>query len=128
MGPLDRQRDQSLQVGDRVRLFGGYDPPWEWLGGRDALLGSVVGFIPGQNEQPAAVVRLDEPLSFRGASGDVLVLELRYVGATWGPEGVVHLELLAAPPDAVPFAERCRRGQQGTWVESHASYALVASR
>jgi hypothetical protein len=111
----------QLKVGDRVRLFGGYSHPPEWLNGKEAHHGACVAFIPGQNAQPAAVIELDAPASFQGSSGSFVVLELRYVGARWKRHETVHAELCSSAPENKPSKER----KHGLWVESHASYQVV---
>ena len=108
----------SLQPGDRLRLHGGYDPQPAWLGSSESLEGTVVQFITGQNKAPAAVVRMDLPVSAEGVTGEILVLELRYVGAAWGPTETVHIELCDFMPEPKAWAER----RQGKWVESNATY------
>jgi hypothetical protein len=108
----------SLQTGDRVQLSGGYGFEPAWLSGRASVEGTVADFIPGQNETPAAVVKLDEPLTTEGVTGDLLVLELRYVGATWETTGTVHIELCDLQPEPKRWQDR----RQGKWVESHAIY------
>jgi len=108
----------GLQTGDRVRLSGGYDMDPAWLSGKAHVDGTVAGFIPGQNVTPAAVIKLDAPITALGAAGDTLVLELRYVGADWAPTGTVHVELCDFMPDLKRWQER----RQGKWVESHGTY------
>lgn len=71
----------NVQVGDRVRLSGGYDMEPKWLDEKQERTGGVVRFIPGQNKVEAAVVELDSPMSFEGLTGKTLVLELRYTGS-----------------------------------------------
>ena len=107
-----------LQTGDRVQLSGGYSFEPEWLSGRGSVAGMVAEFIPGQNETPAAVIKLDEPLTAEGVTGDLLVLELRYVGASWQSTGTVHVELCDFAPESTRWQDR----RQGKWVESHATY------
>jgi hypothetical protein len=75
---------QILSVGDAVRVFGGYDSRPGWLAGSSGYTGTVVAFIPGQNEQEAAVVRLDERLVLPRAQGDHVVLELGACGSYLG--------------------------------------------
>ena len=116
--------EDRLKVGDRVRLFGGYDQEPAWLSWREAVRGTLASFIPGQNEEPAAVLRLDEPLTAEGAAGDIVVLELRYVGARWENHGVVHVELCDFDPEPKTWSER----RQGRWVESHASYEKMSQQ
>jgi hypothetical protein len=111
----------ALAVGDRVRLSGGYEFEPHWLAGNSGYFGAVRAFIPGQNETPAAVVRLDEPITFEGTTGDVVVLELRYVGAKWKATETVHVELCEFMPE--PVASELRR--YGKWIESHATYVRL---
>jgi hypothetical protein len=113
----------SLAPGTRIRLSGGYDFEPRWLRGRENITGTVEGFLPGQGAQPAALVRLDEPITVDDHVGAFLVLELRYVGAAWSRSNVVHLELCPERPPARSYDERPR----GAWVESHATYELLAS-
>jgi hypothetical protein len=117
------RKPDSLQIGDLVQLSGGYSLEPGWLAGLDSITGPVVAFTPGQNDAPAAVIKLDKQITFAEVTGDVLVLELRYVGAAWEPLGIVHVELCDFTPDATPWRDR-RKGQ---WVESHASYERLAA-
>jgi len=112
---------KSLAVGDQVELSGGYDMEPSWLGGQSSYRGIVSAFIPGQNSQPAAVVKLGVPITADGVTGDVVVLELRYVGATWKDTETVHVELC----DFVPDAKASQLRRRGKWVESHATYRRV---
>jgi hypothetical protein len=111
----------KLKVGDRIRLSGGYDMEPKWLGGKECYLGTVVEFIPGQSRPPAAVVKLDDAITFDDISGDIVVLELRYVGAKWLKKEYVHVELCNFEPEAAPWKFR----KQGKWVESHATYTKL---
>jgi hypothetical protein len=102
-------------------VAGGYGNAPSWLASRpDGCAGTVVGFIPGQNEQPAAVVELDDELSVPGgARGRFLVLELGHSGTDWAtPKPRVHVELCADRPEP----KRWQHRRQGAWVESHATY------
>ena len=122
--------DGELRVGDRIQICGGYDYEPAWLLGQPHgyVTGAVAAFIPGQNDQPAAVVRLDEELVIpRGAGeaagryvrGQFVVLELGHVGTDWStPEPRVHIELCAGRPDDKRWHDRA----QGVWVESHATW------
>ena len=110
-----------LKAGDRIRLSGGYDMDPEWLGDQGFFMGVVTAFITGQNEMPAAVVQLDENIHFRGATGNILILELRYEGAKWNPGETVHVELC----DFLPENKRWQDRRQGLWIESHARYERV---
>ena len=112
----------TLHVGDRVRVGGGYDAGLTWLPAGEWRHGTLVEFIPGQNEKPAAVIKLDAPITAEGVTGEMLVLELRSVGAKWGPTETVHVELCDFSPEAKKWQDR----RQGKWVESHATYERLA--
>ncbi len=114
---MAEESSAHLREGDRVFVTGGYDVEPAWLGGGGGFSGTLERFIPGQNELPAAVVRTSEGLSAEGATGNVLVLELRYEGASWVAGATVHVELCDFEPEAAAWASR----RQGTWVESHAT-------
>jgi hypothetical protein len=117
-------------VGGPIKVSGGYDFEPEWLGNRSHVTGVVAKWIPGQNTQPACVIRLDEPLTATGdvrgkresRTGSHLVLELRYVGQDWNSSGTVHVELCEKEPEDKPWADR----EVGAWVESHATYTFPA--
>ncbi len=111
----------ELRIGNRLKLSGGYDMDPKWLGGGTGYLGKVIAFIPGQDEQPAVVVRLEHPITVEGITGDIVVLELRFVGAAWKEIGTVHVELC----DFVPAVATWKGRKQGKWIESHATYTVV---
>ena len=110
-----------MKTGDRVFISGGYDMEPKWLCGRKGHSGTIEKFIPGQNAQPAALVKLDEYIEVDGLKGFYLVMELRYVGATWEATlQTAHIELCDFVPEPKPWKER----RQGRWVESHATISL----
>ena len=111
--------DRHVRVGDRMRIFGGYEDI-EWLGGRTDVRGVVEDFIPGEIDTPALVLKLDEALQTDRAHGRWVVLQLRYVGATWQNVGIVNVELLESRPPAMP-----RYRPTGSLVETHAAYELT---
>lgn len=90
-----------------------------------------MGFIPGQSELRAVVIKLDEELvlpagagASRGSEvrGRFLVLELGHVGTDWTtPHPRIHVELCDFEPEARRWQER----RHGAWVESHASYRVI---
>jgi hypothetical protein len=110
---------KRLRVGDRVRLYGGHAEQPKWLSGSTGYRGECTAFIPGEQPQPAAVIRLDTPITFDGVTGHFVALRLRYVGARWSKQEVVHIELYTQPPSDV----RDQAGR-GLWIESHASYRV----
>jgi hypothetical protein len=122
----------ELQVGDRVWVGAGYDLDPSWLAANpDGYEGCVAAFIPGQNEQSAAVIVLDKELVLPLGAGAVtgsevrgryLVLELGHVGADWStPKPRIHVELCDFEPEPKRWQDR----RQGAWVESHASYRVL---
>ena len=110
----------AMKVGDIVKLYGGYDYDPKWLGKEDHRLATVLKFIPGQNSEPAAVVKLSQPIAVDSVTGEVLVLELRHEGAKWFKKGTVHIELCNFIPEDIRWQDR----KQGLWVEAAASYAV----
>jgi len=114
--------ERPLTVGDRVRVYGGYDMDPEWLAGGSGYTGSVAAFIPSQNDGVAAVVRFDEVIELREGSGSFAVLELGHTGATWSEDRPrLHVELCDFEPPPVRWQDRRR----GAWVESHATYEIL---
>jgi hypothetical protein len=113
--------NSSFTVGDRVRLSGGHEMNPKWLAGNEAYLGIVSSFIPGQNETPAAVVKLDAQIACDGVVGEFVILELRHKGATWKSRAYVHVELCNFEPEYADWQSRL----QGKWVESHATCEKV---
>lgn len=112
----------ELAVGNRVRVFGGYDMDPEWLAGGDGYTGKVAAFIPGQNDTPAALVHFDEEIRLPQATGQYAVLELGHVGSTWTERRPrIHVELCDFEPEPVRWQDR----RQGVWVESHATYEVL---
>lgn len=121
-----------LAVGEQVRVYGGYDMEPAWLAGqREGYSGTVVDFIPGQNELSAAVVELDEEIALPLGAGAVrsplvgrfLVLELGHVGTDWATiTPRIHVELCADRPERRRWKDRT----QGAWVESHATYERLS--
>lgn len=121
-----------LQVGDRIWVGGGYaaniEPEWMAAAGGDRYYGTVIEFIPGQNEQLAPVVELDEEIVLPAGAGAVrgqelrgkyLVLELGHKGTDWStPQPRTHVELCDFRPEPRRWQER----RQGAWVESHATW------
>ena len=115
---------RELEVGDRVRVSGGYgmDPPW--LAGGHGYTGEVVAFMPGENAPLSALVLLDEELMIPNALGRWAVLSLDHQGATWAESRPrVHVEICDSRPSIV--APRFR--VPGIRVESHATYDVIST-
>jgi hypothetical protein len=123
-----------LEVGDRVVVYGGYDPEPEWLVANSAgYLGRVVEFLPGQGVNPAPLIELDDQLVLPAGAGAVrgtevrglfLVLELAHRGTDWStPTPRIHVELCDFRPEPKPWPDR----RQGAWVESHATYRVIGA-
>jgi hypothetical protein len=69
---------EKLNIGDRVRVGGGYDMEPQWLDGRQYYAGKVKALIPGQNDMPAVVVVLAEDAAFEDYAGKYLVQNLSH--------------------------------------------------
>lgn len=110
------QQGAPLEIGDRVFVFGSYDSVPEWLSDKPGYAGTIERAIPGQNDTSALVIRTDETVTAMGVSGNILIMQLRYVGAEWRSGAIAHIELCDFEPDAVRWEER----RQGQWIESHA--------
>jgi len=132
-----KQTGRPFQIGDRVWLNGGYDPPERriWLGGRAGYAGTLLD-IQGDH----AVVELDEEIALtapdawgegfklgilgdaqfvRVASGRWMVLTHGWVNQEWRePIGRLHVQLSAQRPDLTlnPQSE-----ELGAWIEGHAT-------
>jgi hypothetical protein len=117
------QKQKTLEISDRIELFGGYDydplflkdPP------ADKRTGTVINFIAGQNKSKATVVRLDDRIKGNNISGDIAVLELRYGDQTWSDPSPVHIELCDFVPEDKPWKDR----RQGEWIEAAATLRII---
>jgi hypothetical protein len=115
---------RKIEIGDTIKISGGYDydPLFLKDPSNKKRIGKVIKFIPGQNKERAAIIKLNFPITAKGVTGDILVLELRYVGQTWETEGPVHIELC----DFMPEDKSWKQRKQGEWIESHASLEIIA--
>ncbi len=62
-----------------------------------------------------------KPITVDNLTGNVVALELRYVGAEWSNQAIVHIELCESMPQPKRWQER----RKGKWIESHATYKKV---
>ena len=120
---VDFKLTRPLQVGDKIELSGGYDYDPLYLKKPPASKrrGTVIQFIKGQDESPAAVVKLEQKISGEKITGDIVVLELRHVGQTWQKPTPVHIELCDFMPEDKTWKDR----KQGEWVEAAATVTLI---
>lgn len=121
---LNLFKRKKIKLGDRVKLWGGYSTNPEWLSGKDAYYGEVIGFISGPYKNEDVIVRLDEEISFSNIKGKILILTLRYKGAVWGKAEIVHLHL----SDSIPQGDKwCvdKDEWDRSHIESHASYRIL---
>ena len=123
---MDFKLTRPLQVGDKIELSGGYDYDILYLKNPPASKrsGTVIQFIKGQNEEPAAVIKLDQKISGEKITGDIVVLELRHEGQTWQEPTPVHIELCDFMPENQTWKDR----KQGEWVEAAATVTLVQTK
>lgn len=113
---------RPLDVGDRLRLSGGYQFEPAWLAGTSHRDAAIIAFYNEAADRRAAIVKFDECLKVEAGVGEFAVLRLRYVGAQWTDEGYVHIELCDFMPELKPDADR----RQGILIETHASYRKIA--
>jgi hypothetical protein len=118
MNLADFTLSRPLEVGDRIELSGGYDydPIYLRYPPSNSRRGTILQFIKGQSEEPAAVVKLDDKITGEKITGDIVVLELRHVGQTWQNPTPVHIELCDFMPEDQVWKDR----RQGEWVEAAA--------
>ena len=121
--PADFKLTRPLQAGDKIELSGGYDYDPVYLRNPRSSRrhGTIIKWIKGQDKEPAAVVRLDQKISGEKITGDIVILELRYVGQTWQQPTPVHIELCDFMPEDKTWKDR----KQGEWVEAAATVTLI---
>jgi hypothetical protein len=123
-----------LEVGDRVVVYGGYDPEPEWLVANPAgYPGRVVEFLPGQNANPAPLIELDDQLVLPAGAGPCE--ERRFGDCSSSSSSLIEeptglrrllaftVELCDFRPEPKPWPDR----RQGAWVESHATYRVIGA-
>jgi hypothetical protein len=64
----------KINVGDRVKLLGGYHMEPKWLHGGDGYPVIIIDFL----ENSAALIEFEEEIEFDGFTGKYGLLELRY--------------------------------------------------
>lgn len=62
-----------MKIGERVFVGGGYDMAPEWLSGGQGYYGTIERFIPDQNDDLAAIIRFDQPVTAKGVTGEYAV-------------------------------------------------------
>jgi len=118
-----------VRIGDKVFVTGGYDFA-EWLMGGEGYTGEAVGFLSeGNVQKKGLVLDLGNEVTIGKVTGRYLILSLRYVGATWEDEGIVHVVIAASIPDDTgwtwDFQTEPDPEQGFEWVEAAASYKVI---
>ncbi|MEA2415249.1 MAG: hypothetical protein QOI58_1906 [Thermoanaerobaculia bacterium] len=108
----------ALQIGDEIRLWGGYSEPPYWLHGANAAHGVVEGFLEIIGGGSVALVALQ---TLETSDNSRRVLLYSRFGRAWRHKGVVHIEELGNQMPLSPVVP----GKTGEWVESHAQYTVV---
>ena len=118
----------KLLVGDRIKLFGGYDMNPSWLFGREGYTAKVLLFFDNQidgREDDSSIsvsIEFDEPLTLKGLTGKYGFIMGRWKDQKWENEGVVHVHITNNKiTKASDITEENSR-----WVESHASYEKIS--
>lgn len=112
----------SIQPGDRIKLSGGYSFEPEWLAGRANVNGEVAAFMPGQNDMPAAVIKLDELINSEDVSAKLWFWNLGMSARTGRRPALFMLSCATSCPSPRPG----RIEEKEKWVESHATYERIA--
>jgi hypothetical protein len=123
--------EYKIRTGDHIRIWSGYEKPYEWLWGRREVSGIVVRWEGLLSESRVCFVKLDDPLPrseielLTGSmSGLYVALKLRYVKREWTESGTVSVSVYSAIPSDVEMSEDGR----DFMVESHAKYSLINVR
>jgi hypothetical protein len=115
-----------MERGDRLWLFGGWDRNPAWRNGADNLMATVEDIlIAGDGGQARLLARLSQPLTLNGVTGELLLLSLRYRGASWSDAGICHIVLCSERPGSGKWWEDKSRF---TWVESHAGFQKLGTK
>jgi len=118
----------KLKVGDRIRLFGGYDMNPPWLKGGDGYNAGVLSFfdneIDGRDGDSAlsVLIEFDEEIEFKGFLGKFGFITSRWEGQTWETEGVVHVYICNSKIQTAAEINNVN----SYWVESHVSYKKIS--
>ena len=122
---LARSGDE-MKPGDRIWLFGGWERNPAWRKGSDNLLAIVEEIVVADDGgQGRLLTRLSQPLTVNGVTGELLLLSLRYRGASWSDAGICQIILCAERPGSGKWWEDKTRF---AWVESHAGFQKLAAR
>jgi len=118
-----------LQVGDRIKLFGGYDMHPRWMGDKNHYVATVLGFFDNEiegrvdDERLSASIEFDEELEFEGLTGKFGYIMGRWEKQQWLSSGIVHVHLTN-----VKIAEAKQITEENSrWMESHARYEVVTT-
>jgi hypothetical protein len=112
-----------LSPGDQIWLAGGYEMEPRWLLGGNGYSAVVLRYFDDEHRQKNLLVGLQKPITLKGVTGSILCLTLRYEGAKWCGEEVVHVSLCSEEPRMEGPAQD---KSKFAWVESHANYRLVS--
>jgi hypothetical protein len=120
------ERIIAMNIGDKLRLSGGYDMNPRWLQARNEYYATVVAFLENNKkssstEKLSALIEFDEFVTFEGMTGKFGLLDLRYVGQAWENSGSVHVFLLKEKINSI----QARNEETSRWMESHATYEVV---
>jgi hypothetical protein len=120
---------EKLQVGDRIKLSGGYDMDPPWLKGGSGYYAKVIGFFDNNidkrkgDERLSASIEFEEELEHRGFSGKYGFMLGRWEGQLWETSGTVHVHISNVPINNSSDITK----ENSIWAESHAHYERVDS-
>lgn len=117
-----------VEIGDRLKVTGGYEYDPNWLKGKDGCVGTVIRFLwEGDDRRKKLVLDLGEDFTTCEFKGRYLILFLRDSGDHWEDEGVVHVVVgNSIPKDVESIGVAADPSSGFKWVEAAASYKILS--
>ncbi len=120
---------EKLEIGDRIKLSGGYDNNPLWLKGGSGYNAKVTGFFDNETEgrrddsRISASIEFDKEIEYEGIKGKYGFILGRWEGQKWEKSGTVHCHICS-----VPISKASDITKENTvWAESHAHYECIYS-
>lgn len=120
---------ERLQVGDRIKLFGGYEMYPLWMRDKEYYFATVLGLFDNEiegrvgDERLSATIEFDEEIEFEGLKGKYGYIMGRWEKQQWLRSGTVHVHLTDVRIDEAAQITK----ENSRWMESHARYEVVAT-
>jgi hypothetical protein len=116
-----------VEIGDRLKVTGGYEYDPNWLKGKEGCIGTVIRFLwEGDDRRKKLVLDLGEEFTTCEFKGRYLILFLRGDEDHWEDEGVVYVVVGNSIPKDVESIGVAADPKTGfKWVEAAASYKIL---